>query len=446
MSQKIAVILFPGTNCELETIRACKRSNMSPEIFRWNDDKSKLKKYNGFIIPGGFSYEDRGRSGIIASKDNIMETIKKEASKGKPVLGICNGAQILVESGLIPGLSVNDLEMGLGYNERIRDGKILGTGFYNDWVYIKSDSTPGRSAYNWFGQNIIMKIPIAHGEGRFVTKDKKILDTLIASEQTLFRYCDEHGEYKNEFPVNPNGSLFNLAGVCNREGNVLSLMPHPERTINGQAIFDSMADYIKGKFKTRIPHGIKTANYKPIKDNNIPQHNKQTADIAIKVDLIITDNEEWTIENTMKKSGFKDLKLKRNTYFEIKVNRSGKKPDLKKIAEKIIESGELINLNKEIPTIIIEDKTYKFDKESGLIETKSSKPAQTRRTFFVTDYDNYAGKSVFNKIEPHFRHHEITEVKKGILWSIQTKRKDQIQKLIDTHIFHNPHSMKLVEM
>lgn len=444
MPQKIAVILFPGTNCELETIRACKRSNLSPEIFRWNDEKSKLKTYNGFILPGGFSYEDRGRSGIVASKDPIMEAIKKEASKGKPVLGICNGAQILVESGLIPGLSPDNLEMALGYNERIKNDKILGTGFYNDWIYIKSDAPAGRSAFNWFGHNIIMKVPIAHGEGRFVTRNKQLLENLIANEQTLFRYCDINGECINQFPVNPNGSLFNLAGVCNKEGNVMSLMPHPERTVNGQAIFDSMADYIKGKYKTAIPHGIKKAGNTTEKINNTPLKKHTAPDIAITVDLIITDNEEWTIQNAMKRNGFKDLSLKRNTYFEINAHQNHKKVNLKKIAEKIIESGEIVNLNKEIPTVTIDGKIYKFDKETGLIEKKSKIP--TGRKFFVTDYDNYSGKTVFTKIEPHFKHHEIGEVRKGVLWTINTKRKDQIQKIIDTHIFHNPHSMKLVEM
>ena len=121
---KIAIILFPGTNCELEAIRACKRAKMNPIIFKWNDNKRKLKSFDGFILPGGFSYEDRGRSGIIAAKDPIIKTIKEEASKGKPVIGICNGAQILIETAMIPELNKDDLEMSLAKNIWTKNNKI----------------------------------------------------------------------------------------------------------------------------------------------------------------------------------------------------------------------------------------------------------------------------------------------------------------------------------
>ena len=139
MTPKIAVILFPGTNCELEALRALKRSNMEPVLVRWNDTSVDYSKFDGFFIPGGFSYEDRGRSGIIASKNPLLDKIKEESDKGKPVLGVCNGAQIVLESKLIPGLDKNHVEMALAWNKRIdKDGKILGTGFYNDWIYIKN--------------------------------------------------------------------------------------------------------------------------------------------------------------------------------------------------------------------------------------------------------------------------------------------------------------------
>jgi phosphoribosylformylglycinamidine synthase len=440
MSPKIAVILFPGTNCELEALRACKRADMKGEIFRWNDSKSKLKKYDGFIIPGGFSYEDRGRSGVIASKDPIMDAIRKEADSGKVVIGICNGAQILVEAGMIPGLTPGELEMGLSWNERIHKGKIYGVGFYNDWVYIRSDAKKRRSAFNNFENDTIMKIPIAHAEGRFTIKNKKILDNLIKNEQTLFRYCDKDGNIKDEFPVNPNGAIHNLAGVCNPEGNVMSLMPHPERTeVSGQPIFDSMSEYLTGKYKLITSKSTKKVH---TKTKDTIEILKKKPDITITVELIITDNEERTLENTMKNNGFKDLKLKRKIYYGISIKD---KDNLKKIASKLIKSGEIANLNKEIPIITIGDKVYSYDKTSGLTEIKNRKE-EKGTNYFISDYDNFAGKSVLSKLKTHFPAKEITKIEKGVMWNIIMKKQENLEKLIKTHIFHNPNAMKLVAL
>lgn len=416
---------------------------MHPEIFRWNDDRAKLQNYDGFILPGGFSYEDRGRSGVIAAKDPVMDVIKSEADKGKPIMGICNGAQILVEKGMIPGLSSENLEMALSYNERVRKGKILGVGFYNEWIRIKSDSRPGRSVFNNFKRDVVLYIPVAHGEGRFATKEENLLENLIENEQTLFRYCDENGNFDEEFPVNPNGALYNLAGVCNPRGNVLALMPHPERTVNGQPIFDSMADYLSGKFKLV---DIKPAKVvaKPVPVEEVIEHEKEKPDIVITVELIITDNEERTIENAVKKLGFKDVKLKRKLYYAFGVKQG---LDLKDVATKIIASGEIANLNKEIPTVIIGDDAYSYDKESGL--TLAEKPPSRnsgKNVFYATDYDNFFGKAVFSKLKSHFKNLEISHVVRGVMWNFVIKKPDQIDGIIKTHIFHNPNSMKIVKI
>jgi phosphoribosylformylglycinamidine synthase I len=441
MTPKIGVILFPGTNCELEALRACKRSHMKPELFRWNDDSKKLKAFDGFIIPGGFSYEDRGRSGVIASKDPIMDIIKKEADKGKPVIGICNGAQILVEKGMIPGLEVEKLEMSLAWNRRVKNGKILGTGFFNDWIYIRHDVKPGRSAFNRFSQKLIMRIPIANGEGRFTTTTKHLLENLIANGQTVFRYCDENGKIIPAFPVNPNGTIYNLAGVCNPYGNVMSLMPHPERTINGQAIFDSMAEYI-----TAGPHSIpKTLksprNLKSVAEKIEAMSKKPS--VAIKVKLIITDNEEKTIEKAIQKIGFKDAALKRQLYYGF---YAPKQTNLKQLAEKIITSGEVLNLNKEIPEVTIGKKHYRYEKLNGLVEQENtnSNPAQTTTySFIVFDNDNFSGKNLMEKLKHYLKKGEITKTIKGVYWTLAVKNEERAQQIVDTHIFHNPHSMKI---
>src|SRR5579863_4408946 len=131
---RIAVVQFPGSNCERETILALKRANMEPVEFLWNEPHEKLRAMDGYIIVGGFSYEDRSRAGIIAALDPVMQEIAAQSATGKPVLGICNGAQILVETGLVPGLENNKIAMALTENKRVANGKILGTGYYNAWI------------------------------------------------------------------------------------------------------------------------------------------------------------------------------------------------------------------------------------------------------------------------------------------------------------------------
>jgi len=435
---KIAVIIFPGTNCELETIRACTRSGMKADLFRWNEDRKKLKNYDGFILPGGFSYEDRGRSGIIAAKDPIMNGIRKEAEKGKPVLGLCNGAQILVESALIPELNPSELEMSITWSTRIKDGELLGIGFHNDWIYIRSDSNKKRSVFNNFGKDVVMRIPIAHGEGRFTTRNKKILETLIQNDQTLFRYCDKDGKIEDNFPVNPNGALYNMAGVCNSAGNVLALMPHPERTIVGQPIFDSISEFLNGKFILSIPKKTDLIESK-VKDKILK--NQNPGDIVIKVALKITDNTERTIENTIKKNGFKDLHLKRHNFFSF--NISDKKNALA-IAKRSIETGEILNLNKETPLVEIMDKKYSCDADNGLQEKI---PAKNKTIdLCVIDHSNFEGEKIMEKLSQYFREGELLSAEKGILWSVKLKNTHHMEKLVKSHIFHNPHAMKIVDI
>ena len=219
----IAVVYFPGNNCEQEALDAVLASGMDGRIVRWNQRKD-IEKYHGFIIPGGWGYEDRIRAGVIMAKDPIFKIIKKEAENGKPVLGICNGAQALVECGMIPGLK-NKVEMALAPNINP-----FISGYYCTWVFIKAEQEKNNCAFTKsIGKNEIIPIPIAHGEGRFVTNDKDLLEKLIKNKQIIFRYSTKEGKIEDKFPTNPNGAMYNVAAICNRKGNVMAIMPHPER-------------------------------------------------------------------------------------------------------------------------------------------------------------------------------------------------------------------------
>jgi len=162
--KNIAVIQFPGSNTERETFMACRRAGLNPVEFLWNTSSEKLSEFDGFIIVGGFSYEDRSRSGVIAALDPIMKYIKLESEKGKPVLGICNGAQILVESGLVPGLPEYRLGIALTDNKRIKGGHLLGVGYYNTWANLKMCVEPTRCAFTrHLKTEDQIYMPLAHG-------------------------------------------------------------------------------------------------------------------------------------------------------------------------------------------------------------------------------------------------------------------------------------------
>ena len=197
---KFAVISFPGTNCEEENVRVFKRNGMDAETILWNDpgilDGSRLDEFDGYCLAGGFSYEDRSRSGIIAAQNPIMDIIKEEASKGKIVIGICNGAQMVIERGLIPGFDNYDLSAGLAWNEMVKGGEVVDTGFRNSWSYLKNIAPKNRSAFNNFEG--LLHIPYAHGEGRFIFKDPNVLKLLKENSQILFQYSDEQGKISTE--------------------------------------------------------------------------------------------------------------------------------------------------------------------------------------------------------------------------------------------------------
>ena len=205
---KVAIIQFPGTNCDYDSLHVLQNVlKVDASIFWYNSDG--LEKFDAIIIPGGFSYGDHLRSGIIAAKSNIINNIRDFANTGKPVLGICNGFQVLVESELLPGALLPNSS----------------TKFTCKWVNLKveNNSTIFTSI---FEKNSVIKMPVAHHEGRFFG-DQSLLNDMDNNHQIVFRYTDSDGNITDN--SNPNGSVENIAGVCNRAGNVMGLMPHPER-------------------------------------------------------------------------------------------------------------------------------------------------------------------------------------------------------------------------
>lgn len=205
---KFAVLRFPGSNCDQDCIHALNAIPGASADYVWHKDIS-LAGFDAVVVPGGFSYGDYLRCGAIARFSPVMKSVKEFANAGGPVIGICNGFQILCESGLLPGALVRN----------------RGLHFVCEHVNLRVEQHDSRfTNAAWTGQ--ILNIPIAHGEGCYFADDDT-LERLRINGQILLRYCDEQGRAADE--ANPNGSRENIAGIRNEAGNVFGLMPHPER-------------------------------------------------------------------------------------------------------------------------------------------------------------------------------------------------------------------------
>lgn len=231
---RIAIIQFPGVNCEAESARALERAGLSAEVVRWTQSPDTLSRFDGFLLPGGWSYQDRVRAGALAAKLPLVEALAQQAALGRPVLGICNGAQVLVEAGLVPGEGSIDVALA-------RNRMPSRTGYLSRWVICRIE--PSNCVFTRAipaGTRIPM--PIAHGEGRFISGKRGAMARLVEAGQVPLRYVGPDGEPSDDYPYNPNAAESAAAALCNAAGNVLAMMPHPERVIYAGAMARDIGD------------------------------------------------------------------------------------------------------------------------------------------------------------------------------------------------------------
>ncbi|PCI36416.1 MAG: phosphoribosylformylglycinamidine synthase I [Thiotrichales bacterium] len=419
-AMKIAVIQFPGSNCERETHLALQRNNMQSYDVLWCNKQVDLNEFDGFVIVGGFSYEDRVRAGLIATKDPLIDKLKLQADMGKPVLGICNGAQILLETGLVPGIADNRIMLALANNQRIANNQVIATGYYNAWVHIKPMTLRKHQAFTHnITNDSILKMPISHAEGCFVT-DENIMQALRKSSATLWQYCDDKGNTDNNFPTNPNGSIHSLAAISNLAGNVLAIMPHPERTqLADSSLFASMHQHIKNGSSIDIAdtqkqneaiNSIKLQHSK----NLIKQH-VANDNINFIVKLVITDNEAVSLQKACSKIGIQ-VNIQKYSYWDISVTNNDK-TTRETTTQKIIKTAEIYNNNKEV---MFDD----FNKITN--STENSK------IFLVHDKANIAGKEKLNSLHRGYDLRDIKEIKFATAWKITpVNPDDDIAELTD---------------
>lgn len=221
---RVAVVQMPGVNCEAETVRALERAGLAGEIFRWTRAARELADFAAYVLPGGFSYQDRVRAGSLAAKHPLVDALAGRADAGAPVLGICNGAQVLVEAGLVP--DGGKVEVALARNRM--PGR---TGYFTRWVWCRVEETACVFTRG-LAPGTLLPLPAAHGEGRFTSGKRGRIGALVEAAQAPLRYATPAGGLAEGFPANPNGAEAAVAGLCNRRGNVLALMPHPERALD----------------------------------------------------------------------------------------------------------------------------------------------------------------------------------------------------------------------
>ncbi|MGH9941476.1 MAG: phosphoribosylformylglycinamidine synthase subunit PurQ [Pyrinomonadaceae bacterium] len=224
---KFGVIIFPGSNCDHDAYHVISKHVGQPVSFVWHRD-TDLSDYDALILPGGFSYGDYLRAGALARFSPVMASVKEFADRGGFVLGICNGFQILCESGLLPGALIRNRDLHF-VCDHVR-------------VRVETNDTPFTTELE---RGRVLRLPVAHAEGNYVCDDQTLAE-LESEDRIVFRYCDAEGRVTAE--ANPNGARANIAGLCNRERNVLGLMPHPERACedllgssDGRDVFRSLA-------------------------------------------------------------------------------------------------------------------------------------------------------------------------------------------------------------
>lgn len=227
---KLGVVTFPGSNCDYDCYKAIEEGLGAEAVYLWHKSHD-LAGVDAVFLPGGFSYGDYLRAGAIAAHSPLMQEIKAFAEAGGPVAGICNGFQILCEAGMLPG--------ALARNRTLK--------FISRTAYLRVEQTeaPFTSAYT---VGDVLRVPVAHGEGRY-TADEATIAELERTGRVVFRYCDAAGELTEE--ANANGSAGHIAGIRSAAGNVLGMMPHPERAIDvllgsrdGLGFFRSLADHL----------------------------------------------------------------------------------------------------------------------------------------------------------------------------------------------------------
>ena len=302
--------------------------------------------------------------------------------------------------------------MVLTENKRVANGKVLGTGYYNAWVNMRVSDEYQRNAFTrHLTVKDILHVPVAHGEGRFVMTEA-LLQEIEKQGLNVFQYCAADGKIIDSFPVNPNGSLKNIAAISNKAGNIMAMMPHPERTKNGDAIFQSMRDYIaEGRVENTVP-----LYYYP-RRTTTPLYQKPASHHECVVELVITDNQALTVQNTLRQLGM-PVNVKRQIHWEIQC-------DSPETIQQIRNSGVLFNERKETELSPDQVKSRGF------------------AAYLVRPREDMLGQQRLQTLRDHFGIQGVTSIQHGVLWQFSAEKAnmtDLIDRILLTNIIFNPYA------
>ncbi len=418
---RFAVISFPGTTGETESVRAFQRNGMEAEVVLWNDSGmlkgSRLDEFDGYCLAGGMSYGDRGRAGVIAAHHPIVEVIRKEAANGKVVLGIGNGAQILVESGLIPGYDDHSVACAVssaGSDVELQDG----------WRALRNMAPENRSAFNQFTG--VLHLSLGQDGGRFVFGDPKVLEDIKGNGQIVLRY----GNLGRGIISGPQGPE-SIAALCNPAGNVLAILPHPECDPKGggDPLFESIRKWIKTSSKADYPSLGFYQGAEGIKPLEV-------ADLEFIVRPMAVDRERITVEGALRAKGIRKG-LKRYSYWSAKL-----RPGMGGIeaAEKIIKLGLVANLNRDWVYVRIGGRAYQCT-EAGRLRPVDLDSAGW---LVVVERENNIGIAKGKELGRNGADF-LEGMTYGVLWEVENADEQVIYEIIRTKILYNPNSMVVMK-
>lgn len=416
MMIRFAILSFPGSTGERGAVSAFVRNGMEAEVVRWNEmDRLESEDFDGYFLSGGRSFGGAGRGGVVASREPIMEMVRREAEKGRVVLGVGDGAQILVESGLVPGCEGDALACGLAPNAP--EGRFSG-----GWALVKDASPRGRSAFGDSGG--LLRLPMACSEGRFVFASPETLKRIKKNGQVLYEYADVQGGVAKMFPENPTGSEGAVAALCNPSGNVMAMVPQPERDARGSGdhVFRSMRAWIERRGK---------AEYPPLGSCGLKEDIRpfSPSGMEILISPGFQDEEEKIVMRLLARLGFK-VRLRRFRYLAI-----DRGPGLmrEKAIEGLLEAGLLSKMKGERAMVRIEGETYEVKPEEGLRKIE----AHAERWVVVMPKGD-VGAGAEKEMVSHHLGNGVRGLRRGVVWEIEGADEERRYAIIRTKILYNP--------
>lgn len=414
---RLAIIQFPGSTGLAEIQRLAKAAQLETEVVRWNQ-VDILPNYDGYILPGGFAFGDYGRAGVIEAHEPVIEVLKVANIAGKPIIGFGNGCQILLETGLLPGLPHEALGGALTDNVRIQGREILGIGFYHDTTSVQYVASAGRSAATLnLATGTVLSAPVADTAGRFMF-DINLLLELEQHGQILFKYCTSEGVILNEFPTTPNDSVWGIAGLCNIRGNVVGIMPHPERFDTGEVLFESLREYLAQP----LPEADYTIQWQP-SANAIEAYAVPKESVNLFVTTPHLQEQSKVMTAMLQDHGFK-VSVQCKLFWE--VWHSVLPTELEQFTQQLVQTQTMVHTS-------VDTFTTSYVVPSGHV------------TVLTRVLNDYEGKLITQQLQQQFKLGNINNILQGVLWEIEfmdpkVNPTEQLTALLQSYLLYNPYA------